>query len=217
MTDNLRVTLQNGKYIIGTNETTAGNGYINKDIAGSVLTIPSKIDEKKIEEIGQYAFHRCFNIEEVFISDSIRAINQWAISDCYNLRSIIIPPSVEFIGTVGIHTYNRTKRNIYSNLPLKSYTSKGVLNVVFQPHSRIQYIGEFGISRKENIIVHYYDHGLFSCHSDIFYISVIQRVKIISPYSSSFCGYPTSYIRTCQSQRRLHSLHIFIVVMFILA
>ena len=133
LSENLRVTYKNGVYIVGTNETKHKNGYIDPNIAGPTLTIPAIIHKHEIDQIGRNAFSQCPNIEEVFISDSIRVINTAAFSECPNLRSVLIPSSIEFIGNLGIHGYNVTLDNINPNLSTKSYTGKGMMKVIFQP------------------------------------------------------------------------------------
>ena len=183
------------------------------NIAGPTLTIPAIIHKHEIDQIGRNAFSQCPNIEEVFISDSIRVINTAAFSECPNLRSVLIPSSIEFIGNLGIHGYNVTLDNINPNLSTKSYTGKGMMKVIFHPNSRIQYIGQYGISRKENIIIYYYGTSDFFCENDIFFLSAIQSAKIIAPYSSKFCRYNTIYARTFVFRRRLLQPNVYLLIL----
>ena len=205
MTDNFVSIYDNQTWILGDNSTTPGNAVKNVSLLTKTLTIPSVVEGNQIEEIGYRAFYRCFIVEEVFISNSIRRINQYAFSDLYNLKSIIIPPSIEFIGYAAINTFNRTQANedeengIYEE---SKYMSNGYLVVTFLPHSMIQYISQYGISRKRNIIVNYFDSRSFYCHENIFMQQYNPNVKIYAPYTSSFCGYKTIYQRTCQIKTR---------------
>ena len=212
MTDNFVINEVNGKWIIGTNKSIQRNGVYNWELAGPVLTIPSVINGHQIEEIGQWAFFGCYYIEEVFISNSIKSINNRSFSDCFNLRSIVIPPSVEFIGYCGIHTYNASLASINLSLPNSSEdSSNGTLTVVFQPNSQIKYIDQHGISRKKNIIIYYNDKSYFPCHKDPFFKSVLYSIKIYSPYTNSFCNYPTIHAFTCK-QNLWHQKSLFFFI-----
>ena len=215
MTDNFVVTQVNGKWIIGTNETKVRNGVHNWELAGPLLTIPSVINGNQIEEIGQCAFYGCYYIEEVFISNSIKSINNRSFSNCYNLRSIVIPPSVEFIGYCGIHSYNSTLASINNQLPYSQYTGNGILKVIFQPNSQIKYIAQYGISRKKNIVIYYSDKSYFPCHKDPYFKSSLTNVKIYSPYTSSFCNYPTIHAITCKQRSKYQNVLFFFIFLII--
>ena len=196
MTNNFVITEFDGKWIIETNKTDKRNGVENWELAGPILTIPSVIDGHQIEEIGVCAFYKCYNLEDVIISNNIKAIHNQSFSDCFNLRSIIIPPSIEFIGYCGIHSYNDSLINDPLSIP--RYNSKGFLTVIFQPNSHIQYIGRHAISRKENIIIYFSDKRYFPCDSDPFFQPALSNVKIYSMFTSSFCGYQTINSMTCK-------------------
>ena len=200
MTDNFIVSFINNVYIIGTNTTREHNGVKNWTLAGPTMTIPSVIDGKNIEEIGQHAFYRCHNLVEVFISNHIRSINVRAISECLNLKSVIIPPSIEFIGFAGIHAYNKSRDN----------TADGIMKITFQANSKIQYIDQYGISRKNTIFIYYNDARQFPCHNDPFHRITKITLKIFAPYTSLFCGHTTIHARTCQHKNSYYaSIHFF--------
>ena len=202
MTENFVVEYVNNTWIIGTNLTTGGNGVKNPLLLTSTLTIPSVIDGHQIEQIGQYAFYQCSVIEEIFLSNSIRVINRYSFGSLENLKTIVIPPSVQIIGYAGIHTYNVSLYRINNTLPNEKFVSHGVLNITFLPHSQIKFIDYAGMSRKENIIVNYFDKGFISC-GDIFMSHLHPNVKIYAPYTSRFCNYRTIYQRTCKAKNLL--------------
>lgn len=66
------------------------------------IKIPSEVKwngkKKKVVEIGDYAFHSCYELKSVSIPSSVYYIGRFAFQYCCNLESIIIPSSVNSIG-----------------------------------------------------------------------------------------------------------------------
>ena len=205
----------NGKWIIGTdNKTTARNGLTDWSKLETKLIIPSVINDQFIEEIGYYAFYNCPIIEEVIIDDGIKQINQIAFAHCRNLKSVVIPPSVEFIGYCGIHSYNTTAADIHGSDAIQT-SSKGTLVVTFLPDSRISFIGDFGISRKENIIIHYLGRMNPVHGSKPFGDKKASKVKIYSPFVHHFLGIKASCYK-CTQQGKIRTINHFMIIAIII-
>ena len=85
------------------NET--GTGYIVSDYTGTntVINIPDKYKDLPIVAIGDYAFYKCINLENISLPESITSIGQSAFYWCEKLKSIVIGPNVQFIGTWAFH------------------------------------------------------------------------------------------------------------------
>ena len=62
------------------------------------LTIPSKIDRKKVTSIGMGAFEFCDSLNSVTVPSSVTNIESWAFALCSELTSVTIPDSVKTIG-----------------------------------------------------------------------------------------------------------------------
>lgn len=76
----------------GTLELT---GYTGQ---GEKITIPSKINGKKVTGIGYGLFQENRNIVSVKIPDSIKYIDSYCFNDCYNLRSVSFGKGLSAIG-----------------------------------------------------------------------------------------------------------------------
>lgn len=59
------------------------------------LELPDRIDGAAVEEIGEYAFAGCANLEEIVLPETLDAIGASAFSDCNALVSIDIPENVK--------------------------------------------------------------------------------------------------------------------------
>lgn len=73
------------------NNTIEITKYIGSD---SKITVPSKINGKKVTSIGHSAFSYCQSIKSVTISEGIETIDHYAFKFCMNLNEIKIPNSV---------------------------------------------------------------------------------------------------------------------------
>ena len=70
---------------------------------GCYKQIKSVIIEEGITEIGQNAFHFCYNLTSVSIPDSVKAIDEYAFYLCTGLESVTIPKGVENIGALSFY------------------------------------------------------------------------------------------------------------------
>lgn len=76
-------------------ESVTITGYEGSETA---LEIPSEMDGKRVESIGDEAFYRCSGLEEVSISEGVKSIGAYAFGWCSGLEEVRIPGSVESIG-----------------------------------------------------------------------------------------------------------------------
>ena len=85
---------------VGTDDWNDGNpNAVDATISGTI-TIPTSVNGYSVVAIGNYAFHRCYNIEVVNIPESVTSIGEQGLNDCTSLISIDIPASVTNIGYV---------------------------------------------------------------------------------------------------------------------
>lgn len=56
------------------------------------------IIEQGVTSIGDYAFERCENLEEIDIPDSVVDIGVSAFEECFRLQSVVVPEGVQSIG-----------------------------------------------------------------------------------------------------------------------
>jgi len=206
----------NDKWIIGTNSTyNVRNGLTNWSSLGPILVIPSVIDNHIIDEIGTFAFYNCQEIEEVFIGNGIKQINERGFSYCLNLRSIIIPPTIEIIGKFGIHCCNMSSEGLYGTYNEKN-TGRGTLIVTFLHESRISYVGFYGISRKENIIIYFLGKTHPFGDPDPFAKSMVSSVNVYAPFVSRFLKTRTlRYSATQCNQKKLNKLSILYIIIYL--
>ena len=64
----------------------------------TIVKIPSTIDGKSVNYIGDKAFSRYYDITDVSLPDTVTTIGDEAFNSCYRLNSITIPNSVTKIG-----------------------------------------------------------------------------------------------------------------------
>ena len=201
------ITFVNGKWIIGADNTSqVRNGLKEWSSLGPVLNIPSEINGHKIEELGYRAFYKCDIIEDVIIEDGIKQINGGCFSYCRNLKSVTIPPSVELIGDGGIHALNGSIQG----------TSKGTLIVTFLPKSKFSFIYNYGISRKERIIVHYYGVRKPKFQGSPFGKATLNELKVFAPYVSKFLGEKTIRIGISQCAVKRYGTNILMLTSLII-
>lgn len=211
MTDNLYVSKIGDKYIIGKeNITHHCQGVKSPSSVEPILRIPAVIDGNVIEEIGCGAFWRCSKLVEVIIEDGIKQINERAFSDCYNLVSISIPKSVIFFGTFCIHCYNFSLLEINSSLSSDAYNGKGTLRVSFARGSLINFLNSSSITRKEKIIIYYWENKSPSFSGDPFFLFCGIKVKIFAPFVKKFGGLATRNYKTFYNKKE--SINYFLLI-----
>ena len=114
--------------IVGVNSTTPGNGISDINFEGTI-TIPFYQFNRKVTEIGQYAFCNCINIKEIVVLAELALINQFSIYGCQSLERINIPPSVVFIG-------------YYSFCMHPTSIASGTLIIKFDGISQLSYVDD---------------------------------------------------------------------------
>lgn len=93
----ISVSSDNEKY-------TVCDGMLFSKDSKTLIRCPSCYEWKKpvlpegTEEISEYAFYNCRNIEEITVPDSVRIIEKHAFSGCRNLRKATIGRNVSEIG-----------------------------------------------------------------------------------------------------------------------
>ena len=94
------------------------NGELIKYVGdASDIVIPDSVTG-----IGDYAFHRNYNLKSVVIPDSVTHIGNYAFADCRNLTRISIPHSVTLIGAFAFEKDTRLT-NIVVAEASKNYAS----------------------------------------------------------------------------------------------
>ena len=211
-------------FIVGTQNIsstdTSFNAYPNAVPNGSTIeeiTIPKEIGGVPVLEIAGRAFRRCFSLKTVVINARLTRINMYAFYECINLTNINIPSSCEVIGHCAISCINNTK------------TANGSLAVKFEPNATIKYIGEFGIERKEVIIIFFcgyeppkvQNRALFygSTYNVVFAPKQMEWGNTTAIVDESVClliqeTKERIKIQTCYSQSfyRLHSSPLFCII-----
>ena len=93
------------EYVENDNGTARIVGYNGSD---TDLVIPDNIDNKKVTDIGCFAFYWCDNLKSVTIPKSVIRIHSYAFYDCQNMTSITIPKNVIEIEdyAIGYYTYD---------------------------------------------------------------------------------------------------------------
>ena len=95
---------------------------------------------KFFKKVKKYAIIIVDILTEVRIGRYVKIIEDSAFRCAYSLRKIIIPPSVTFVGNFSIRTaFENSSSNFES------------LDVFFEPNSRLNYVGFYGISGSRNI------------------------------------------------------------------
>ena len=80
-----------------TGTVTGWNGSI------TLAQIPEEIGGVPVTAIGERAFNRCFDLEEVVIPDTVTVIGEFAFANCYELQKVTLSDSVTTIGNYGFY------------------------------------------------------------------------------------------------------------------
>ena len=65
---------------------------------GSVVVIPSTLDDATVTEIGNSAFSGCTTIKSITLPDTIKSIGNSAFYGCSSLKNLVLPETLTFIG-----------------------------------------------------------------------------------------------------------------------
>ena len=81
--------------------TYKGTSFSSAVYSGNIV-IPETVTNDNttygVTAVGDYAFHRCYNLIDITIPKSVTSLGQNAFYYCYKLTSITIPNSVKVIG-----------------------------------------------------------------------------------------------------------------------
>ena len=112
-TTNKTVTKKNANY----QYTVSGNNVEIKKYIGKAtsVSIPSKIDNKKVTSIGVKAFYGNNKLKSVKIPTTVESIRGLAFDSCVNLKSVVIPNSVKLLGNAAFFSCTRLEKVTLSN------------------------------------------------------------------------------------------------------
>ena len=96
----------NNTFMVGDNTTTVRNGLINQSNCPDVVVIPLSVEGHKVEQIGQYSFYSCPQIKVLIIEARITCINLQAFRRNFNLQRIYLPNTLKEIYGWGIQMYD---------------------------------------------------------------------------------------------------------------
>ena len=69
------------------------------DFDDEVVTVPGRIGQKKVSEIGNHVFKGCVGIEKIILSEGIEVVGNGAFLNCKELKEVILPGTLKRIGT----------------------------------------------------------------------------------------------------------------------
>lgn len=122
-------------------------GAGSPDAKGNIV-IPSQIEVNDrtytVEKIAERAFHHCYSITSVEISEGIKTVGSYAFSECTGLQSISLPESLTDIGTYGTFYHCENLRTIVLPSKLKNLgnlTFIGCSNLTDVDLAQIESIG----------------------------------------------------------------------------
>ena len=78
----------------------------------SQITIPDKVDNFTVTEIGNSAFSGCSSLTEINIPESVTEIGNRAFQFCEELQNITIPKSIKKIGMAAFSKCEKLPRII---------------------------------------------------------------------------------------------------------
>ena len=186
-TEGIIYSRKNDYYIVGKENGLFCNAAESKETLKGHVFIPLSYNGVPIKEIASYAFSDCYYITEVYIYARIEIIGTAAFDHCISLSLITIPSSVKIIKVYAV-TCNKYHVN-------QDETPEGVLNIIFEPSSQLNYIQTSAFGYRDYI--HVYLCG--NMNTNIQYsepIIIKGSYTVFSPYNEvSFCGIPlTQYM-----------------------
>ena len=159
----------NNKCILGDNNSVA---LISGKTCPEVVIIPQYVNGNPVLELGANSLNGLVEIKEITILARITQINARAIYNSAGLEKINIPSTCLYMFYGSIHLYNITHGG-YRPAP-------GTTDIIFEPNSKIQYIGDHSLSYRENMNFYFCSPVNPKIHSSA--LVGITNKKYYSPY-----------------------------------
>ena len=179
--NNLRFCRSGDFYIVGTNGSKFQNGFVNPEKITSRIFIPAYVNGIPVREIGSSSLATSPIIENVIIEARINQINMYAFYRDFHLVQINIPNTCQFLFRSAINTADSD-----GIPPPNSY---GLLNVFFEPNSKIRLIGHHALAYRAMVHISICDKVSVGTHTDTFKRS---SVVIYSPFHFMIGKIPTT-------------------------
>ena len=139
----------NGVFMLGNGTDYPHNALDNNITGPQTLIVPRSVHGMAVQEIGHRALFQCLNIKKIIIEARITVIRNEGISQMKSLEYISLPNTLTRIEDWGIHFYDPELPNYTPN--------NGSATIVFEPNSRLSYVGNHGISYKETLNIYFCD------------------------------------------------------------
>ena len=191
----LRYCTVNGVFMVGDNTSTPRNGLFEPNNCPNLLVIPFSVQGKKVEQIGSLSFYECHQINIIIIEAMITVIHHAAFERSFNLQRVYLPNTLEIIYGWGFQMYNGSSVS----------ASHGSVDFIFEPNSKLRYIGDHAMSYKEHVNIFICDYMNPSFNGNPF--ASVVNVTFFSPKSFHIYGRNTiteNYFPLC-SHNNNHS------------
>lgn len=207
------------KYKIS-NSTITITEYIGEN---NQVIVPSKINDKEVTGIGEFAFDNCKNITSIKLPNTINKIEKFAFSDCAYLANINIPNNV---ATIGNFAFSNCYRLTNITIPEKlNIINKGVfencksLTTIAIPENikDIKDMAFWGCEKLKSVTL---SEGITTIGDDVFYgcsnlkdITIPKSVTdigfdVFDSYNLVIRGYKDSYAETYAKEHYIDFIDI---------
>ena len=194
--------INSNEYLLGTNETQyergRGNAFLNDVEVPETLIIPDYFNDKKVTEIGQYAFTKCYNIIKLIIGNNIKIIHTKAFADLNNVKTIIIPSSLEILLYGSIYFWNSSSQPV----------SNGKVQVIFQENSKLNFI-DHNFAQKDTLEI--ISPSILSPKCNGTLGSSVNHFHLYSFYSFKLCNLHFRGCKTLPDDRIFLLKHFYFI------
>ena len=156
----------------------------NADLISGKVTIPETVNDKKVTEVGVFAFYRCVYVTEFDIQARITIIKTNGFDQCKGLLKINIPNTVT---TLEVNAITCTE-------PSTTDKTSGNIHIFFEPHSQIASLAVASFGYRDNIYVYMCEplQPDFEQNAFLKYTSVTIYSNDIS--STTFANHPITHL-----------------------